>query len=130
MDSTQSNDRDTADRMHGRFDALDHGLFQEFRSYGMSMEGGALLNSRAWNRAAEANWEGTFTPVGDCRKCGSEMRPLPTEQVGRILWYSAQCVDPKCDGIIASPNAEVLRRSGRHDEMPQGFWDGRPKKRP
>lgn len=127
MDSTHSTDKDTADRMEGRFDALQHGLYQPFRVYGPSVEGGALLNSRAWNHAAEANWEGEFTPVGDCRVCGHPMRPLPTEQVGRILWYSAQCVN--CEGIIASPNGEILRRSGRWDEQPSGFMQGRAKKK-
>lgn len=124
MDSTQSHDADTAARMHGKFDALQHGLYQTFRVYGVSIEGGALLNGRAWNAAVEGNWRGDeFTPVGDCRVCGHDMRPLPTTQVGSVTWYEAECVN--CHGIIASPNGEILRRSSRHSEMPGRFWQGR-----
>jgi hypothetical protein len=122
VDSTHSTDKDTSQRP---FSALDHGLYQHFRVYGVSIEGGALLNSRAWNAAVEASWDpdSTFQPVGSCRRCGHDMRPLPTEQVGTITWYTAECVF--CGGIIASPNGEILRRSSRHSEMPAGFVAGR-----
>jgi len=117
--------------MLGKFDALDHGLYREFRSYGDHIGGGALLNTRAWNRQAERGHDplgGHRRPVADCRHCGADMFALPTEVAGRITWYSAQCSNPPCSAIIASPNGEVLRRSSRHSEMPGGFWDGRPKK--
>jgi hypothetical protein len=131
VDSTQSYDKDTAARMAGKFDALEHGLYREFRTYGEAIGGGALINTRAWNRQAEHQLgAGDYKrPVGDCRVCGNDMFALPTEQAGVITWYTAQCSNKQCDHIIASPNGEMLRRSGRWSEQPSGFMAGRPKKK-
>lgn len=109
MDSTHN----PADRTHGAF------LFRSMQTPGQTTSGGALLNTRAWNRAAEDGYA-----VGDCRVCGHHIFALPTEVVGRITWYTAECRN--CGHIIASPNGEILIRSGRHSEMPAGFFDGRP----
>lgn len=125
MDSTQTYDKDTAARLKGHFNALEHGLYRRFAIYGAAAEGGAMLDSRVWNAAAQKSWEGTFEPVGTCRHCGHDMRALPTEQAGNITWYTAECVN--CQGVIASPNREILRRSGRWSEQPSGFMSGRAK---
>lgn len=126
MDSTHSTDKDTADRMTGRFNGLDHGLYRRFCIYGASAEGGAMLDSRAWNGSVQTSWDtGEFEPVGTCRHCGHDMRPLPTEQVGHITWYTAECVN--CHSVVASPNREILRRSGRWSEQPSGFMANRAK---
>jgi hypothetical protein len=114
VDSTQSKPHTN------NFDALLFGLFRSMTVYGEAAGGGALLNSRAWNHAAE-----NHQPVGDCRVCGYPVVGLPTEVVGRITWYSAECTNPNCRHEIVSPNGEILRRSMRHEEMPKGFWDGR-----
>lgn len=112
--------------MKGSFDALANGLFQRFKVHGQPATGGALLNSREWNAAVAQGWHGQFEPVGSCRRCGHDMRPLPTTTVGHITWYEAECVH--CQGVIASPNQEILRRSGRWSEQPSGFMSGRAKK--
>lgn len=113
MDSTHI----PADSMPARFDALKFGLFRSVTVSGQG-PGGALLNTRAWNNAAENGY-----PVGDCRNCGYNIFALPTEQVGNVTWYSAGCRN--CGKEVVSANAEVLLRSSRHSEMPQGFWEGR-----
>lgn len=131
MDSTQTHDKDTAARMIGKFDALQHGLYRDFRVDGPANAGGMLINTRAWNQAADRSQAvGEYRrPVGDCRKCGADMHALPTTVVGSITWYEAQCSNPLCGGIIASPNGECLKRSGRWSEQPAGFMTGRPKKK-
>lgn len=112
MDSTQSAPH------NNKFDPLRFGLFRSMTVYGEAAGGGALLNSRAWNHAAEQH-----QPVGDCRICGYPVVGLPTQTVGRVIWYTAECTN--CRHEIASPNGEILRRSMMHGEMPQGFWEGR-----
>jgi hypothetical protein len=86
--------------------------------------GGGLLNMRLWNLAVA-----TGEAVGTCRMCSSEMIPLPTHIAGTITWYSAVCTMKNCERTIASPNGEILRRSGRHSEMPAGWWQGRTGKK-
>lgn len=131
VDSTHSTDKDTAARMIGKFDALQHGLYRDFRTDGPASMGGMLINTRAWNQeASRSQGLGELRrPVGDCRKCGADMFALPTQVVGTITWYEAQCSYKPCDAIIASPNGECLRRSGRWGEQPAGFMQGRPKKK-
>lgn len=103
------------------FDALKYGLWRRFIA-GQGSVGGALLNTRAWNAAAE-----TGDLVGDCRVCGHHLRALPTVRVGRVDWYSAECIN--CRHEFAAPNGEILLRSSRHAEQPAGFAAGRPKGR-
>lgn len=130
VDSTQTYDKDTAARMIGKFNALDHGLYRDFRTDGVAIAGGMLINTRAWNAVASRSQAigEQRRAVGDCRKCGHEMYALPTHTAGAITWYEAQCSYKPCDAIIASPNGECLRRSGRWSEQPAGFMAGRSKK--
>lgn len=115
MDSTQQQSGTS------KFDPTRFGIYQSFRVYGDSVGGGALLNTRAWNRAVESG-----EPVGDCRVCGWHIVGCPTEIVGTVTWYTAVCTNPPCRHEVASPNGEILRKSSRHSEMPSGFWTGRP----
>lgn len=92
------------------------GIYARFivRQAGQSATGGAVINTRVWNQAV-----GSGESVGECRKCGHDMAALPTEIYGHIHWYSAECVS--CRGVIALPNGEILLRSSRRGEQPQGF---------
>ena len=103
------------------FDPLKYGLWRRF-IVSQGSTGGALLNTRAWNAAAESG-----EPVGDCRICGYHLRAVPTQHVGRVDWYSAECTN--CHHEVAAPNGEILIRSGRWSEQPPGFAEGRPKGR-
>lgn len=78
------------------------------------------LNPLAWQRAHEAR-----EIVGTCRRtgCVGKLRTLPTHQAGPITWYGAVC--DTCGGEISSPSARILSRSGRHHQMPEGWWDRR-----
>lgn len=120
MDSTHSGGRP----IPARFDALNFGLYGRYMVPSHGMGGGAMINTREWNLAVQSG-----EMVGDCRFCGNNMRPWPTEIAGQITWYTAQCVFSQCGRVIAAPNGEMLRRSSRHDEMPSGFWNGRAKQR-
>ena len=103
------------------FDGLRYGLWRRF-VVSQGTVGGALINTRAWNQAAE-NGE----PVGDCRVCGYHLKANPTGAIGHITWYTAECVN--CHHEIAAPNGEILLRSARWSEQPAGFAQGRPKGR-
>lgn len=100
-------------------DPHSEGLYRRFTVYNGS-DGGALINTRLWNEAAE---NGEY--VGTCRFCGHDLLPKPTETVGQLLWYTADCVNFQCGRSIAAPRGEMLRRSARHSEMPAGFWEKR-----
>lgn len=95
-----------------QIDATQHGLFRRL------LNDDGTIHTRGWNYAAE-----NHEHVGTCRWCGGYLKPAPTHQAGQITWYTADCVG--CGGTIAAPNGEFLRRSGRHDEMPRGFWENR-----
>lgn len=112
MDSTESTPQVS------KFDPLRCGLFRSMTVYGEAIGGGAIINSRAWNQARADG-----RPIGDCRVCGYPVVALPTENAAHITWYTAQCTS--CRHEIASPNGEMLRRSGRHSEQPAGFAEGR-----
>ena len=104
-------------RVTTKFDPFEHGVYRRF------IDSGGYLNTIAWNRAAE-NGE----HVGTCRMCGYYMLAEPTHQAGRMYWYGAYCTNHRCGRTIASPQAEVLRRSSRHGEMPEGYWAKRTQK--
>lgn len=96
------------------FDATKHGIYRHFRR-----EDGSI-HSPAWNRAVEGKEH-----VGTCRWCGGYLVGEPTTQTGRITWFLGRCTS--CSRELASPNGEVLRRSGRWDEMPAGWFENRHK---
>lgn len=93
------------------FDPRDHGIYRRFT------DAAGYLHTTAWNRAAESG-----DLVGDCRRCGGHLLASPTHQNGNMTWYGARCTYPQCGYEIASPNAQALKRSSRHSEMPEGFW--------
>lgn len=97
------------------FDPLQHGIGRSLLD-----PSGMWLNTSAWNRAANG---GEF--VGSCRVCGDHMVAEPTRTEGKIHWYTARCIGADCHHDVAMPDGRILRRSARHDEMPQGFWDKR-----
>lgn len=72
-----------------------------------------------WLRACA---EGTL--VGECRTCGGYLRPLPPAEISRDRFdYEAECI--ACGKSINAPRGRVLRRSGRHSEMPGGWLEQR-----
>lgn len=94
------------------FDPLQHGIARS-----MLDNSGMWLNTAAWQRAAGG---GQF--VGTCRVCGDHMVADTTREEGKTTWYTARCIGAGCHHEVVMPNGRVLRRSARHDEMPQGFW--------
>lgn len=94
----------------GFFDANRYRLFARFVQ--RDKDGSISLDTRAWNYAVERG-----ELVGECRKCGYKLKPLPTEMVHGTAWYVARCVN--CHYEIAAPNGLLLRRSSRHNEQPK-----------
>lgn len=94
-----------------QFDPSKHGLYRRF------LKDDGSLNTPSWNRAADGGEH-----VGTCRECGFYLLGSPTQQDGRITWYSAYCTNPACGKETAAPNAEYLRRTSRHSHMPEGYW--------
>ncbi len=99
------------------FDVFAHGIYRSFKS------GADAIASTTWNRAA-----GSGEHVGTCRWCGDYLLAEPTHKTEKITWYSARCTNSACLRIIAAPNGAILRRSGRHEEMPSGYWEQRTQK--
>lgn len=99
------------------FDPHKHGIFQRFLS---DVDGVRVLDTRAWNTAVE-----TGQHVGTCTVDGGYLLGLPTYQMGQTTWYGTRCTNDTCRHETAAPNAQVLRRSTRHGDMPQGAWDAR-----
>lgn len=99
------------------FNALEHGLFERFL-VGKRGDGDLMLNLAAWGRAI-----GTGEHVGTCRTCGGFCIALRSHEQGKIVWQGGQCLN--CKHEFAMPNGEILRRSSRHSEMPQGYWERR-----
>jgi len=100
-----------------KFDPFEHGIYRRF------LDSAGYLNSVSWNRAVSGGEH-----VGTCRNCGDRMLGLPTEIEVKITWYTARCTNGQCERVIAAPNANVLRRSSRHGEMPDGWWAQRTQK--
>ena len=100
------------------FDPREHGIYPRF------LRDDGTIVTVMWNAAVAA---GTY--LGSCRRCGFYMKGLPTHEDNKITWYCAQCTNPQCGKEIGTPNAQYLRRSSRRHEMPEGFWDKRPKKK-
>ena len=99
------------------FDPREHGIYKSF------LDQDGTITTTAWNRAVEGGEH-----VGTCRECGFYMLARPTTQQGRITWYWAYCTNAAgCGKEIGAPNGEALRRSSRHDEMPDGYWAARLK---
>lgn len=72
----------------------------------------------AWNRLrAERGL------VGTCRLCGGHLSPISVERYAGVDWYEAICL--LCGKEIVAPDGRTLRRSGRHSEMPPGWWEQR-----
>lgn len=94
----------------GKFDPLEHGLNRS-----MLDNTGMYLNTAAWDRSV-----GEF--VGTCRVCGDNLVAEEKRTEGKVTWRIARCINAKCKHEYASPEARILRRSSRHDEMPTGFW--------
>lgn len=101
--------------MDTTFDHTQHGLYQRF------LTDDGSIHTRGWNYAVE-----TGGHVGTCRSCGGYLKPAPTHQAGQITWYTAECLG--CGGVIAAPNGQFLRRSGRYSEMPKDFRENREAK--
>lgn len=99
------------------FNPLDHGLYERFL-VGKRGDGDLMLNTAAWGRAVASGEH-----VGSCRRCGNDLVALPTNEHNKVTWYTGRCLE--CGWEFASPGGEVLRRSSRHDEMPQGYWEKR-----
>jgi len=99
------------------FDPFEHGVYRRLR------DSAGYLNSIAWNRAVEAGEH-----VGTCRACGDYLLGEPTYLNAKTTWYTARCTNGMCGHFIAAPNAQLLRRSSRHSEMPDGFWAQRTQK--
>lgn len=91
------------------FDANRYRLFSRFV---VQDKDGVRIETRAWNRAVELG-----ELVGECRQCGSKLKPLPTEAIRHITWYTARCVG--CGHEVAAPNGLLVRRSSRHNEQPK-----------
>ena len=114
-------------RAPSKFDALEHGLWARFTD-------GDHINHGAWLRARA---EGAH--VGTCRRCGEYLIALePYEHTNGRVDYEAHCrreivatmVAGKrtvtgCEWTFNAPGGRILRRSSRHDEMPDGYWESR-----
>lgn len=94
------------------FDPLKHGLYRSLID-----NSGLYINVAAWGRA-----QGGGEFVGTCRVCGDQLVALATHTAGKTNWFAARCVNQECLHEIAMPNGAVLKRSGLHSEMPEGFW--------
>lgn len=103
--------------MAHKFDPFEHGIYRRLR------DSAGYLNSVAWNHAVQAGEH-----VGTCRHCGDYLLGEPTERLEKVTWYTARCTNQACARIVAAPNANVLRRSSRHGEMPDGYWAQRTQK--
>ncbi len=101
--------------MSTTFDPARHGIYRHFRLDDDTIHG------PAWNRAVELGEH-----VGSCRWCGGYLKADPTHQAGQVTWLGGHCTG--CGRDFAAPNKVFLRRSGRHDEMPAGWFEGRYKK--
>lgn len=79
-----------------------------------------FLHVADWHRANDAR-----EIVGSCRQpgCGGFLQAVDTHQAGGITWYGTECMN--CGHETAAPEGRVLRRSGRHQEMPDGWWSQR-----
>lgn len=98
------------------FDPTQHGIYRRLRN------DNGTINTTAWNRAVEGGEH-----VGSCRHCGGYLLGDPTHQSGQITWYGGHCTNLQCGRDFGAPNGEALRRSGRHSEMPGGWWENRLK---
>jgi hypothetical protein len=96
-----------------RFSALDHGLYRRYVDHDM-------VDYGQWNRARAER-----AVVGTCRLCGGHLAPLETLPPGssHLEWAEARCL--LCGHEYASPSGRTLRRSSRHTEMPNGWWEFR-----
>lgn len=71
-----------------------------------------IIRHSEWCRSA-----GASEIVGQCRQCDGHMVAEPPEQVGRITFYEARCLNDERHRV-AAPGGRTLLRSSRASEQP------------